>query len=89
MKTIKYFSKAQEKINARGLELAEVTKTCLHPEQIQGGKEREENRTTEIRKFRKGKQYLLRVIFEESEKEIKIVTAYKTSKIKKYWRDEE
>jgi hypothetical protein len=36
--------------------------------------------------FEKGKEYIIRVVFRE-EKDLRVgITAYKTSKIKKYWR---
>ncbi len=34
-----------------------------------------------------GKEYLLRVLFERHGETVVIVTAYKTSKVGKYWRD--
>lgn len=33
-------------------------------------------------------KYLLRVFYREDESKIVIISAYKTSKIKKYWKDE-
>lgn len=88
MKTIKYFPKAHEKISARGLSLEDIIQTCLYPEQTSSGKK---GRRIAQRKFlnaMNNKQYIVRVIFEEGVDEIKIVTAYKTSKIKKYWKEQ-
>ena len=87
MKIIKYFPKSQEKIRARALSLEDVMQTCLYPEQTLSGRK---GRKIAQRKFLNSmnkKHYIIRVIFEESVDEIKVVTAYKTSKIKKYWSE--
>lgn len=34
----------------------------------------------------KGERFLVRIIYEEMEKELKVVTVYLTTKIEKYWR---
>ena len=39
-------------------------------------------------RFENGKMYLLRVVVDEGEKPPAIVTAYRTSKIEKYWSAE-
>jgi hypothetical protein len=35
-----------------------------------------------------GKEYLLRVIYEETEKMYTIITAYLTSQVSRYWKEQ-
>ena len=34
----------------------------------------------------KGERFLIRAVYEETEKELKVITVYLTTKIEKYWR---
>ncbi len=68
--------------------MEDVIQVCLDPEQILEGRKGRKIAQRRFFSSEKSKQYLLRVIFEESGEEIKVITAYKTSKIEKYWRDE-
>ena len=79
-------SHAEWEMNRRGIPLALVKAVMDHPEQrivdesctgrwIHQSRLRSED----------GKMYLLRVVVDEDEQPPAIITAYRTSKIEKYW----
>ena len=87
MKQIRITPHAKERIVARKLNSEQVKSVVLHPEQIVPDED-DINRQIYQSFFtdRKGKKKLLRVIVEETQDEIAVITAYLTSQIKKYWR---
>jgi len=81
---IKLLKHLKEQIKERKISVKTVEENLSKPEQIVP---ESKNLTAAQRKyFINDKQYLIRVIFKE-EKDLRVgITAYKTSKIKKYWK---
>jgi hypothetical protein len=72
----------------RGIPLARVSEVVTQPEQIVH--ERDALRAYQSRIIWKdGRVFLLRVIVDDSIEPVVIVTAYRTSKVEKYWREDE
>ena len=81
---IEFSRHAERQLKERGLEQDMVVSTLKEPEQIIPGKK---GRKIAHKRFKKGgKEFLLRVIFSEEDEVIKVLTAYCTSKLSKYWR---
>ena len=78
---------AEEKLRRRELSRSLVERVTAEPEQLfeEGARKVAQSRYTDTAK---GKEFLLRVIYEESGEDKLVVTAYQTSKIQKYWRPE-
>ena len=84
---IKLLEHLKEQAIEREIDLKLIKETLLNPEQITP--EGKELKIAQKRHFFKNKKYLIRVIFRE-EKDLRVgVTVYKTSKIKKYWIENE
>jgi hypothetical protein len=82
-------SHAEWEMARRGIPLALVQAVMDHPEQrvvdeSQAGRWIYQSRFP----FNDGKIYLLRVVVDEAEQLAAIITAYRTSKIEKYWSAE-
>lgn len=78
---------AQQQIADRLLDPAVVTQVALQPEQIVYSQN-----TLPIAQSRitiEGKTYLLRIAFRDEEDVRRVVTAYPTSKIDKYWQGDQ
>ncbi|MBI5213277.1 MAG: DUF4258 domain-containing protein [Nitrospirae bacterium] len=76
---------AQEEMDRRGIPRNQVETILQDPQQIvdeYGQKKAYQS----IIDMGTGKDYLVRVIVNDSVNPAKVVTVYKTSKIKKYWR---
>ena len=87
MKPIQVTPHAKERIAARNLSSEMVKATVWNPDQIVPD-EGDVNRQIYQSLFtdKKGKQKLLRVVVEETQDEIAVITVYPTSQIKKYWK---
>jgi len=80
---------AEWEMTRRGIPLALVQVVIDHPEQRQVDESRPDRWIHQSRlRFEDGKIYLLRVVVDENEEPPVIVTAYRTSKIEKYWSAE-
>ncbi len=86
-KRIRFAAYAEEQIRERGLSEEAVTRAIQEPEQVVEG-ERASRKIAQKRLREAGKEYLLRVVYEEDGEEITVGTAYRTSKVSKYWRHE-
>jgi len=87
MKPICITPHANERINARQLNSKLVNATVCNPEQIVADEDNINRQIYQsVFKDKKGKLKLLRVVVEETEEEIIVITVYPTSQIKKYWR---
>ena len=83
---IKILPIARIKLTRRDIAIEWVTETVENPTQIVSGYG---GRKIAQRKYNIGeKEYLLRVVFQEEITEIIVISAYLTSQIKKYWREE-
>jgi hypothetical protein len=85
MKQINYTAHALEEMQRRGISQEQVEAAYLQPEQILPG--RNQRMIYQSRMNLDGeKPYLLRVFIDEMTTPPVVVTAYRTSKIEKYWR---
>lgn len=76
---------AQKKMAQRGIPESWVKETLANPEQVvegYGGR-----RVAHKRMAMEGKERLLRVVYEETEDTLVVVTAYLTSDVVRYWRE--
>jgi Domain of unknown function (DUF4258) len=74
---------AEEEIAGRGLDLAMIAAVLADPEQrlsVRPGREVLQRRVAQD-----GKTYLVRVFVDVDRKPPAVVTAYRTSKVAKYW----
>jgi hypothetical protein len=76
---------AEEESGRRNISLTLVNEVLQNPEQLisEGGLEAYQSRID----FGEGKIYLVRVIVDDTVSPAIVVTVYRTSKIKKYWRE--
>jgi hypothetical protein len=82
-------SHAEWEMVRRGIPLALVEAVAEHPEQRLVDESHPGRWIHQSRlRFEDGKMYLLRVVVDEDEQPPVIITAYRTSKIEKYWRAE-
>jgi hypothetical protein len=80
---------AEWEMSRRGIPLALVQAVMDHPEQRLVDEACKGRWIYQSRlRFEDGKMYLLRVVVDEEEQPPAIVTAYRTSKIEKYWSSE-
>jgi hypothetical protein len=86
MKPVKFSDHARLEIDRRDIPAKVVEQVLSNPEQVvpeHGGLTARQSRVELA-----GKQYLVRVIVAERPDAAVVVTAYRTSKIGKYWRSE-
>jgi hypothetical protein len=80
---------AEWEITRRGIALALIQAVMEHPEQRVVDESCKGRWIHQSRfPFEDGKMYLLRVVVAEDEQPPLIITAYRTSKIEKYWSTE-
>jgi Domain of unknown function (DUF4258) len=84
MKPIQISSHAQFEMRRRGIRPSEVIRSIRNPGQIVPSTKGREVYQTRIGK---AGRLLLRVIVKEAADAYHVITAYKTSKIDKYWRN--
>ncbi|MGR3311394.1 MAG: DUF4258 domain-containing protein [Candidatus Brocadiales bacterium] len=86
MKKVEIIPIAERKFKKRGIRREWIEDTITNPTQTVEGFG---DRKVAHKKFPiGGKEYLLRVIYEETEKMYIVVTAYLTSQIGRYWKEE-
>lgn len=84
-KKIELIPIAEKKLEKRGIKRELIEDAVLNPTQVVEGYG---NRTVAHKIILiSGKEYLLRVIYEETEKVYTIVTAYLTSQVSRYWKE--
>jgi hypothetical protein len=86
MKPVRFSNHAREEIVRRDIPIEVVEQVLSSPEQVvpeHGGLMARQSRV-EL----EGKQYLMRVVVAEQPDVTIVVTAYRTSKIGRYWRSE-
>jgi hypothetical protein len=77
---------ADEQIRNRKLTRERVIHVASEPEQTIPGTK---NRYFAQSRYQEGeKEYLLRVLVEQVGNELRVITVYPTSKVRKYWRGE-
>ena len=77
---------ALDEVQRRGISIELVESVLEHPHQIVSEKVGRKAYQSKL-DFGTGKTYLLRVIVDEDVEPAVVVTAYRTSKIDKYWRE--
>ena len=85
MKEIEIIPLAKKKIGRRGIPSGWVVGALASPDQViegYGGRKVAHRRHTV-----RGKDRLLRVVFEETPDKYIVVTAYLTSAVKRYWKE--
>lgn len=86
MKNIEIIPIAQRKAERRGIKREWIEDTIRQPEQTVYGYG---GRKVAQKKFLiSDKEYLLRVIYEKTEEMYIVVTAYLTSQISRYWKED-
>ena len=83
----RYTQHARMQMRRRGLSEADIVEVLAQPEQIvemRPGRVVYQRRQVDAET---GRTYLLRVVVDVSEDEGVIVTAYRTRKVSKYWRE--
>jgi len=87
MKEIEIIPLALKKAEKRGIKKEWIEDTVLHPLQVVAGYG---GRKVAQRKIiKEGKEYLLRVVYDETEEKNIVVTTYLTSQLSRYWKEEE
>jgi hypothetical protein len=82
MKKIVYTTHSRNQIKLRNILEKDIEKTLKNPLSIQKS---ESNRKVAQKIYNiEGKKNLLRIIFAETENQIEVITAYRTTKIMKY-----
>jgi len=84
-KKVEIIPLAQKKMARRGIPESQVEETLATSEQVvegYGGR-----RVAQKRIIIQGKERLLRVVYEETEAALVVVTAYFTSDIARYWKE--
>lgn len=82
---VRFTPYAEDRLRRRRLERDLVERVVTEPEQVVD----EDGRKVGQSRYRdevKNKEYLLRVVYEETGEDKLVVTIYRTSKIRKYWR---
>ena len=77
---------ARWQASRRGLDEATVMRVATTPEQVVPVGKGREVRQSRIPFGPQGKMFLVRIVVDVSPIEMRIVTAYRTRKIDKYWR---
>ncbi len=87
MKPVRFSDHALTNLTDREIDRGEVEKTLAEPEAIEPGHEGRQVYTRRYHDTVLDQQMLLRVIVEESDSEIVVVPAYKTSQIGRYLKE--
>jgi hypothetical protein len=75
---------AKKKADQRGLTEDQLLDVLKAPDQIVKGYG---GRKVAQKKYKMGEgEFLLRVVYEEGQNTLKVITAYLTSKVRRYWR---
>ncbi len=85
MKSINIIQLARKKLARRKISENMVSEALLKPDQII--KSHSKRNIAHKRYMLGDKEYLLRVVYEEYEREYVVITAYLTSQISRYWEE--
>lgn len=86
MKKIEIIPIAQKKLDRRSILEDWVLETMNRPDQVANGYG---GRKVAHKKYEiEGKEFLLRVVYEETADSFVILTAYLTSQVARYWKEE-
>ena len=87
MKEIEIIPIATKKAARRGITKEQIEDTIAHPMQVvegYGGR-----KVAQSKILIEKNEYLLRIVYEETEEKTIVVTTYLTSQINRYWKEEE
>jgi hypothetical protein len=87
IKKVEIIPIAERKLTRRGIKRELVENTLLNPTQIVDGYGGRKVAHKKVLIY--DKEYLLRVVYEETEEMYTVITTYITSKIDRYWKGEE
>ncbi|PIQ97855.1 MAG: hypothetical protein COV67_01975 [Nitrospinae bacterium CG11_big_fil_rev_8_21_14_0_20_56_8] len=79
-------SHAREEIGRRNISIAQIEAILKEPEQLVSGYSGKKVYQSRVL-FENGQTYLIRIIVDENASPWKVITAYRTTKISKYWRE--
>ncbi|MDI6760196.1 MAG: DUF4258 domain-containing protein [Candidatus Brocadiaceae bacterium] len=86
MKRVEIIPIAERKLKRRGISKEWIEDTLLNPSQVVAGYG---GRKIAQKKFLiSAKEYLLRIVYEDTEEKYIIVTTYLTSQVGRYWKEE-
>ena len=85
MKEIEIIPLAEKKMGQRGIQNDWVIRALTSPDQIVEGYG--SRKVAHRRHTVRGKDKLLRIVFEETPEKYIVITAYLTSAIKRYWKE--
>ena len=86
MKPVEIIPLAERKLRRRGIPSEWVEETIRTPDQAVEGYG---GRTVAQRLYRiRDKKMLLRVVFDETDEKYVVITAYLTSAVKRYWKED-
>ncbi len=86
MKEIEIIPLAKQKMIRRGVKEIWIEETLSNPDQVVEGYG---GRLVSHKRFVvEGKERLLRVVYEETPSSLIVITAYLTSQLKRYWKEE-
>ena len=82
---VRFTPYAETRVRRRKLSMEQVGQVAENPEQLI---DEDERRVAQSRFVDPtgGREYLLRVVYEPEGDDKLVITAYKTSKVRKYWR---
>lgn len=86
MKDIEIIPLAQKKADRRGIKKELIKDTVLKPMQVVDGYGGRKVAQSKI--IIEGKEYLLRVVYADTEQKNIVATTYLTSQISRYWKEE-
>jgi len=87
MKPIRITPHAEERIVARKIDIELINRTIRQSDQIVPDEDNIKRQIYQsVFSDENGKQKLLRVVIEETEDELVVITIYATSQVKKYWK---
>ena len=86
MREVEIIPIAVKKAERRGIKKELIEDTVLRPMQVVGGYGGRKVAQSKI--ILEGREYLLRVVYEETGEKYIVVTTYLTSQISRYWKEE-
>ena len=82
---VRFTPYSEARVRGRRLSRQLVKQVAEHPEQVLEENDRKVAQSRFVDPAR-GTEYMLRVVYETEGEDKLVVTAYKTSKVRKYWR---
>jgi len=82
---VRFTPYSEARVRRRKLSMQLVEQVAEHPEQVLEENDRKVAQSRFVDPAR-GTEYMLRVVYETDGEDKLIVTAYKTSNVRKYWR---